>query len=255
MAPVPPEQILRNLGITDPADIDLEAIAWHLGAKIRYRPLDGCEARIVGNVDRAIITVNSRSIPRRQRFSIAHELGHWMYHRGQKLPCETDGVGAGAVGPLSPERVADRFAGGLIMPAFLLDKVAKGYAKANFQTVRSIAETFNASVTATAIRLVEGDHMPAVLISHGTKGRKWFTRARSVPERWFPADDLSPDSFAFDILFGGKSDDPIPRKVGADAWFDRWGADRFEVHEQSIKTAADEILSLILISDERMLAD
>jgi Zn-dependent peptidase ImmA (M78 family) len=68
------EQVLADLGITDPSEIDLEAIAWTLGARVRYRPLESCEARIVGNGDRAIITVNNRSHPRRQRFSIAHEL-------------------------------------------------------------------------------------------------------------------------------------------------------------------------------------
>ena len=42
------EAILRRLGVTDPSEIDLEAIAWYLGARVRYRPLSACEARIVG---------------------------------------------------------------------------------------------------------------------------------------------------------------------------------------------------------------
>ena len=36
----PTEIILKCLGITDPREIDLEAIAWHLGVRVRYRPLD-----------------------------------------------------------------------------------------------------------------------------------------------------------------------------------------------------------------------
>ena len=32
----------------------------------RYRPLDRCEARIIGTADRAVITVNSQSSRRRQ---------------------------------------------------------------------------------------------------------------------------------------------------------------------------------------------
>ena len=77
-----PERLLQDLGVTDPDDIDLEAIAWTMGAEVRYRPLDGCEARILGRDDRAIITVNQRSAPRRRRFSLAHEIGHWTHHRG-----------------------------------------------------------------------------------------------------------------------------------------------------------------------------
>jgi Zn-dependent peptidase ImmA (M78 family) len=70
------ERLLHDLGITEPKEIDLEAIAFHAGARVRRQPLDGCEARIVGHGDRAIITVNARSSYRRNRFSIAHELGH-----------------------------------------------------------------------------------------------------------------------------------------------------------------------------------
>ncbi len=55
------EVILRELGITDPKEIDVEAIARYLGASVKSRPLDGCEARIVGANGRAVISVNSRS--------------------------------------------------------------------------------------------------------------------------------------------------------------------------------------------------
>jgi hypothetical protein len=47
----------------------------------------------------------------------------------------------------------------------------------------------------------------------------------------------------------------MPRKIGADAWFDRPEAARYEVHEQSTRISADEILTLVLIGDEAMLED
>jgi hypothetical protein len=82
-AGTPPEQILSLLGITEPEDIDIEAIAFACGATILKEPLTGCEANIIGRGDKAIITVNSKSIPGRQRFSAGHELGHWMKDRGE----------------------------------------------------------------------------------------------------------------------------------------------------------------------------
>lgn len=108
----------------------------------------------------------------------------------------------------------------------------------------------------TAIRLVESDHTPALLVCHGRNGRKWFTRAPSAPsapQKWVPQEALDVDSFAFSVLFGNKPDDPLPRKTGADAWFDRWEAERFEVHEQTCRIAPNEVLTLILISDASML--
>lgn len=249
----PAELILKRLGISEPKEIDLEAIAWDMGARVRYRLLRGCEARIVGSADQAIITVNSRSSPRRQRFSIGHELGHWHHDRGRVLLCQAEDIGRAAIGTLHPERVADRFASSLLLPAYIFRPIARAYPKADFQTVRAIADTFETSRTATAIRLVEARHFVACLVCHGLRGRKWFTRSPEVPDRWFPREDLAADSFAFTILNGGADEDRFPRKIGADAWFDRWDADRYEVHEQTIRTGVDEILTLVRIDDEDML--
>lgn len=74
------ELALQALGITEPGEIDVEVVARSLGAKVKYRQLTSCEARIVGRGGSAIITVNSHVHPRRRRFSVAHELGHWHRH-------------------------------------------------------------------------------------------------------------------------------------------------------------------------------
>jgi IrrE N-terminal-like domain len=113
----PAERLLQELGITEPNEIDLEAIAYHVGAHVRYRPLDGCEARIIGRADNAIITVNEHSSCRRKRFSIAHELGHWCHHRGNALVCRVEEIRPRD--PTSPERVADAYAADLLMPHYL----------------------------------------------------------------------------------------------------------------------------------------
>jgi hypothetical protein len=250
----PAEQTLRELGITQPKDIDVEAIAWCLGARVKFRPLDQCEARIVGNGDNAIITVNNRSSWQRMRFSIAHELGHWKYHRGRILVCREDEIGRSGINYPSLERTADMFASQLLMPGFLFDAAARSK-KLTFQTITAVAGDFDTSIKATAIRLVEGKHALAILICHGLNGRKWFTRSPGVPDRWFPQEQLDSESFAFDVLFGKKPNDPMPRKIGADAWFDREEAARYEVTEQSFHSGKDEILSLIVLSDEKMLED
>jgi hypothetical protein len=94
-----------------------------------------------------------------------------------------------------------------------------------------------------------------VTVCHGSAGRKWFSRGPDVPSRWFPKDDLDADSFAFGVLHAGNPDDLMPRKIGADAWFDRWEAQKYEVQEQTIRTDTDEVLTLVLISDPEMLED
>ena len=253
MALTQAERLLQELGITEPSEIDLEAIAYHVNARVRYRPLDGCEARIVGSGDRAIITVNANSIPSRKRFSIAHELGHWRNHRGQCLVCRADDYSP--THALEPERVANTYAADLLMPNYMFQPIARQYAKLTFKTVNALSDIFETSKTATGFRLITSNHSPALLVCHGRNGRKWFLRGPSVPSKWFPQSDLDADSFAMSVLFGNGPEDPSPRKIGADAWFDRRDAERFEVHEQTIRIGPDEILTLVLISDPAMLDD
>jgi hypothetical protein len=253
MALTQAEHLLQELGVTEPSEIDLDAIAYHVNARVRYRPLDGCEARIVGSGDRAIITVNASSIPSRKRFSIAHELGHWRNHRGQCLVCRADDYSP--THALAPEQVANTYAADLLMPNYLFQPISRQYGKLTFKTVNALSDIFETSKTATGFRFITSDHSPAILVCHRPKGRKWFVRAPSVPSKWFPRDDLDAESFAMSVLFGNGPDDPSPRKIGADAWFDRRDAERFEVHEQTIRIGHDEILTLVLISDPAMLDD
>jgi Zn-dependent peptidase ImmA (M78 family) len=109
-APTPAERMLIELGISEPKEIDLDAIAWTRGAVVNYRPMDDCEATIVGSMRRAVNSINCRSMPERRRFSLAHEIGHWHYHRGRILFCGKNDVCNFANDALDPERRADEFA-------------------------------------------------------------------------------------------------------------------------------------------------
>jgi hypothetical protein len=251
----PSERVLHELGITDPREIDLESIAWHLSARVKLADLDGCEARIIGYHGRAIIRVDSRIRRRRRRFSIAHELGHWHHHRGRMLVCRAEDIGSRNPGTPEIERLADAYAADLLLPRYLFVPLSRQHAKLSFRAVRDLADLFDTSLTATAIRFVESRHSPAMLVCHGHQGRKWFTRSPDVPTRWFPRDDLDPESFAFDLLFGQGQEEPHPRLIGADAWFERDEAGRHELHEHSIRTADDEVLTPLLFSREGMLEE
>ena len=154
--------ILRELGITKPEEIDVEAIAWNFGAKVRYGRLTQCEARIIGSDDVAVITVDDSASPQRQRFSICHELGHWIYHPGQTLCCQAGDIELPNDQSNNLERVADRFASELLMPSYLFVPVAQSLGSPNMRVVQQLSEIFRTSRTATAIRLVQLNRRPLV---------------------------------------------------------------------------------------------
>jgi hypothetical protein len=240
------------LGIRDPSDIDLDAIAWTLGARIRYRPLRGCEARIVGKSDEAIISVNTRSPEPRQRFTVGHELGHWHHHRGEFLYCRSSDIGAGS-GHSQIERVANRFAADLLMPAYLFDRLVSGVPRLTFAFAEQMADAFRVSRTAAAIRAVERGGAPALLICHGPTGLRWAVPSPLVPDRWRPLKEMSAESAAFAVQFGKLREQRHARKVKASAWFGIRDAERFEVREETVRSAAGETLTLVSLEDKRML--
>jgi hypothetical protein len=249
----PAEELLQELGVTEPEEIDLEAIAFHVGAKVRFRPLCGCEAHILGSAGNAVITVKQDSSARRKRFSIAHELGHWRFHRGKTLVCRVDDYRPRDA--TSPEKVADSYAADLLMPRYLFVPRATALPLIAFDTIGGLGQAFNTSLTATAIRLADLNQFAGFVICHTPKGRKWFARSPSVPRHWFPREDLDVKSSAFGVQFGSRSDDGAPRKVGGDAWFDRPDAARHVVREQTVRVARDETITLVVIEDKTMLQD
>src|SRR5579885_1675830 len=114
--------ILDELGITDPAEIDVEAIAYYCNAIVKYAQLEACEARIVALGDEAIITVNERSRPERQRFSVGHELGHWVRDRRTGgFFCSVDAIETPRDAYFDPAQRANDFAGDLLMPRYLFE--------------------------------------------------------------------------------------------------------------------------------------
>jgi len=118
----PAEELLVELGITEPRDIDVPAIAFCVGVEVQYRRLIGCEAQIIGFRDGAVVYVDERVRNPRRRFSTGHELGHWYHHRGLSFVCRPDDIGK-PTDTLSKnaERLADGYSGDLILPPFMVE--------------------------------------------------------------------------------------------------------------------------------------
>lgn len=251
-----PENLLKTFGIERPQDIDLEAIAWELSAKIRYRRLNTCEARIVGMNNRAIITVDNRMPLTRQRFSIAHEIGHWCHHRGKCLVCRSEDIGGTKKRQAADaERVADKYASDLILPRYLLAPLLQDVRRLTITSLDEVASEFGTSRTATLRKIVDLDHFPVMMVCSSHARRRYFHASSSVPSKWFPRDEASPDSLAFSMLFGEKKELATPKPVPATAWFDRGEAAGLMLQEQSFALPDNEVMTILTFTDRKMLAE
>lgn len=251
----PAERLLIELGVDDPREIDLEAIAWDAGAEVRYAPLDSCEARIIGFGNRAIITVKEGAIPTRKRFSVGHELGHWKYHRGRSFVCRSDDIGNRRNGDANdPERIADAYSADLLMPAFMMRPRARKLGRFTFEAVDQLRDEFQVSREAMTSRLLDIEPEPAIIIRHSKERRVWFRRSPSVPERWFPRDEVDAASNAMEVLFGAM-ERSRRQIIGADAWFDRRGSEDLEVYEQSQRLSNGDVMTIVTFKSALMLRD
>jgi Zn-dependent peptidase ImmA (M78 family) len=246
-----PSQLVEELGITSPEEIDIEAIAFHCGALIKYRSLSGCAARIVGNGHSAIITIDLNSSRGRQRFSAGHELGHWMYDRGKaSFSCEERQF-VQDWSKNNPESRANCYASDLLLPISIFKPMAVGLKTINLTVASELARKFQMSLTATAIRLVEHGPLPAMLVCYSSTGREWFVRHPDVSKQLWPMTAPSRDTYAYNLLRSSE-ESTAEGDVSAAAWFEHDLAERYFVHEHSIRTSYGDVLSLLWWKDEKM---
>jgi Zn-dependent peptidase ImmA (M78 family) len=156
-------RILEQLKITKPP-VPVEKVARSLGAQIRFRPLDD---EISGMVyirdDVPIIGVNSLHHPNRQRFTIAHECGHLIFHRDlitQEVHVDKQFAvlrrdDRSTTGLEKVEILANQFAAELIMPrSFLLHSLGNHAIDIdNSGLVKNLAQQFKVSEEAMQIRM------------------------------------------------------------------------------------------------------
>lgn len=253
MSDIRAENLLHEFGISRPQDIDLEAIAYVLGVSVRYEHLQGCEALIVGHGDRAIVRINSRSYPERQRFSLGHELGHWTYHKGRTLYCLQDDIEGNRQVAKQTEHTADYFAASLLMPSFLFRPTAAQAKMLSWKVIQELASTFRSSLLATILRAVDLNTAPIIFVKSRNGRREWFRRARDIDSSWFPKECPDHDSFAFDLAFDAQKRPMGARKIGADTWFDRRNADRLEIFEDSIRVG-DSVYTILILEGREFAA-
>jgi hypothetical protein len=245
-----PERLLADLGIAEPADIDLDAIAFECGALVVRDTLRGCEARLLGAGSQAFITVNAVANVRRQRFSIGHELGHWMHDRGAASFRCTKRDFIRNWDQVSPEQRANRYAADLLLPKAMFQPRARQQPM-TLATVSDLAEIFATSLTSTAIRLIEYGSFPAMIVLVGPNGVRWRKRGPDVPSQIWLRDRPTSDSVAFDLLRGGSA--PGPTEVSAGAWIA--DADRYSLWEDSRRVTDEDVLTILWWKDEAQLLE
>ena len=242
----PGEALLWRHGITAPEHIDLDELAASEGAEVRYRELDGCEARLVVYGGRGIISVRKdQRNAGRQRFSLAHELAHWMRDRkAGGLMCAADDISPSNVEARSREAEANAYASQLILPDYLVVPRA-GDLPLTLEGAQKLAQMFASSLTAAALKLIRHTVRPAGIVCHKPNGKFWFSRGRGLPSDAFILPELHHESPAFALLYGNDGGRTQPHKEPASRWLSGASIRGKEVVCQSMKVPDGSVLTIL----------
>jgi Zn-dependent peptidase ImmA (M78 family) len=151
--------VLKEHGVAS-APVPVERIARQLGVRVQYAPLDSDlsgMAHIRAGV--VIVGVNSLHAPNRQRFTLAHELGHVVLHRAilednvhvdRVLLRDRDS----SAGLYREEIEANAFASELLMPAEFLEAMLGGRQVIldDDEEISTLAKKFRVSESAMRFR-------------------------------------------------------------------------------------------------------
>ncbi|MBT8369251.1 MAG: ImmA/IrrE family metallo-endopeptidase [Deltaproteobacteria bacterium] len=242
--------IIQDRRIRYPSEIFVRDIAMSLGALVRERELQGCEARLVRKGDIGIISVNSL-IPEegRKRFAIAHEIGHFMLHTGtQLILCSEDDMHVWKENK-AQEMEANEFAASLLMPYEIFIKFMK-IGQPTLDIISEIAKRFRTTLTATALRYVGISKEPCALVVSNDGIIRWYKKSDSFNFHVKVREKLSFDTHAFDF-FDGVSLPEKPDSVPARAWLAGEIDEEAELFEQSLSLGSyGVVLSLLWICDD-----
>ena len=156
------DQLLVHTGINTPP-VPVEQVAHSLGIKIELANLgEDCSGVLVRNENRAIIGVNKKHPRNRRRFSIAHEIGHFVLHEGDtyidkeyRVQLQFRDLESGS-GTKGEEMDANAFAAALLMPA---EWVKEAFYQQPFElteddVLQMLAQKFQVSTQAMSYRLM-----------------------------------------------------------------------------------------------------
>lgn len=215
--------IIRALNIRDASELSIEDIAWARGALVIENGLRGADARLVHTpgVRPAIIRVNKQITPNgRKRFAIAHELGHFelKHNPGSPTECAEKDFLLWYKSQNQTEVEANIFAAELLMPESMFRPQLEK-ALPSMHLIESLADQFQTTLTATAIRYIDlcEERCALVFSSHGKV--VWFRRSPEFHHWISPGRNLSNNTHAIDFFRSGAMSEKM-ETVRLDAWAD-----------------------------------
>lgn len=219
-------ELLDEFGIDDIQDVDIRDLVYAKDIVYREVPLDNYDGRIVyGKRGKALITVNSNlTYEPRKRFTIAHELGHFVLGHNHKEVAHDNQASLEYYQNGSQETEANQFASELLIPTSIFLEYLEGE-RFSPQLMHDLAGEFKTSVTSVVYKYIEyGCHPIAVFYSYNNKIKYW-KKSRDFKRRVKDFQNLPvPHNSVAEEWYNEKTQYKASdiQEIELNVWFDLW---------------------------------
>ncbi|MCX6864632.1 MAG: ImmA/IrrE family metallo-endopeptidase [Verrucomicrobia bacterium] len=243
-------QLLKSAWVESPDEIDLESIAFKAGELlIEDGGLDNSEGRLVTTDEGGgTIRVKHGLHPGRRRFTIAHEIGHYILHPKKRLNHSDSVTNFRIWNEPSEEAEANLFAAELLMPEFLFKKLMTKNAP-SLKFIDEIASVFNTSTMATAFQYTVYSKEPVALVVSVDGKVRWRVQSATFSPT-IKLGQLHPYTGAAEIFAGKAGDTNGLVGTPASAWLPFEDTESDLKEDSRLLTSYGCVISMLWLDDD-----
>ena len=165
-------EIIRQTPQDTISPTPIRGIAWAAGIKeIQEKKLENLEGALVANPTKSegIIVINQDARHHRKRFTLGHELGHFLIPRhGHKMECSMADMMAQSNKDCPPKRrievEANTFSAELLMPSSRFCSIPSFNQEPTVSSISELAQIFDVSFQASANRFMSLHEYPIAIV-------------------------------------------------------------------------------------------
>ena len=237
-----------ELGIAPKADLD--QLAAQLGltiVEVDSQSFEGALLRSSRDLSGRILVRRGIRESGRRRFTVAHEIGHYILHIDQQIPCSPRVIEGWREGQPTPEREADTFASELLLPTTeTVPCVNRRWP--SMEVVADVAEHFGTSLMAAGRKFCDVASQACAVVWSSQRKIRWFHGSPTFAHFIEVGKEIDFDSVAYRAY----ESKPLPsemEEVPAEAWIkSSWLKEDAVISEQTVPMPSyDGCLSLIWV--------